>query len=88
MIASGNLRNAEYTVLNAGRDSSEQAAEPTISGWAAERGQETGRFNGLRSQKSLTTERPNGSLGPGRGRGAATLEYDRLSFGNCCDDIV
>jgi len=47
MIASGNLRNAEYTVLNAGRDSSEQAAEPTISGWAAERGQETGRFNGL-----------------------------------------
>jgi hypothetical protein len=37
MIASGNLRNAEYRVLNAGRDSSEQAAEPTISAWAGER---------------------------------------------------
>ena len=36
-IASDDLRNAEYTVLDAGRESSEQAAETTISAWAGER---------------------------------------------------
>ena len=33
-------------------------------------------------------EGSGGLLGPGWGHGAAALKHDRLSLGNCCDDIA
>src|SRR6185295_1407801 len=61
----------------------------TISAWAGER--VTGDRLIQWTEESAVFDHGGiqwGSLGPGRGRGAATLEHDRLSFGNYCDDIV